>query len=229
MHEKCGYRKAAGCPVCAACEQCAKAAKQALLGGSVGGCTGTVIGSAVNNPCIGALIGAMSGCCVESSAPTGGMTLPSGHYLQHRPQYFPPTPPFPLKRELATMEAAPSMPIPPPPVPPPGLGMPMPPFGFAQFMGMHTAPMPPAPWTVKHGADGVTISGEDVEGTCDSVTFQGPGYASLDGHVHLKVAHEGHDAEVTADHVRVRLADMVIEIGGFDPTKVYAPLPACPH
>ncbi len=32
-----------------------------------------------------------------------GMTLPSGRYLQHQPQYFPQDPPFPLQRELATM------------------------------------------------------------------------------------------------------------------------------
>jgi hypothetical protein len=32
----------------------------------------------------------------------GGMTLPSGHYLEHRPQYFPPDPDFPLQRELST-------------------------------------------------------------------------------------------------------------------------------
>jgi hypothetical protein len=35
----------------------------------------------------------------------GGMTLPSGHYLEHRPQYFPPEPVFPLERELATQAA----------------------------------------------------------------------------------------------------------------------------
>jgi hypothetical protein len=35
-----------------------------------------------------------------------GMTLPSGHYLQHPPQYFAPSPAFPLQRELASMEAA---------------------------------------------------------------------------------------------------------------------------
>jgi hypothetical protein len=35
-----------------------------------------------------------------------GMTLPSGHYLQHPPQYIPPSPPFPLPRELASQEAA---------------------------------------------------------------------------------------------------------------------------
>jgi hypothetical protein len=32
----------------------------------------------------------------------GGMTLPSGHYLEHPPQYFPPDPDFPLQRELNT-------------------------------------------------------------------------------------------------------------------------------
>ncbi len=35
---------------------------------------------------------------------TAGMTLPSGHYLEHPPQYFPPSPAFPLTRELATQE-----------------------------------------------------------------------------------------------------------------------------
>src|SRR6516165_4234477 len=37
---------------------------------------------------------------------TSGMTLPSGRYLQHPPQYFPESPPYPLTRELAGMEAA---------------------------------------------------------------------------------------------------------------------------
>jgi hypothetical protein len=62
---------------------------------------------------------------------TGGMTLPSGYYLQHPPQYFPPSPAFPLSRELAGMEAqnagalvpqvvtpqAPPAPVTPPPPP----------------------------------------------------------------------------------------------------------------
>jgi hypothetical protein len=34
-----------------------------------------------------------------------GMTLPSGRYLQHPPQYIAPSPAFPLQRELASMEA----------------------------------------------------------------------------------------------------------------------------
>jgi hypothetical protein len=34
-----------------------------------------------------------------------GMTLPSAYYLQHRPQYFPAEPGYPLPRELATMQA----------------------------------------------------------------------------------------------------------------------------
>jgi hypothetical protein len=52
----------------------------------------------------------------------GGMTLPTGHYLQHPPQYIPPSPPFPLPRELASQEAAAAAAIPGPgavPLPPP--------------------------------------------------------------------------------------------------------------
>jgi hypothetical protein len=45
----------------------------------------------------------LTGC--QTWVPGVGMTLPSGHYLQHRPQYFPPSPAFPLSKELATMEA----------------------------------------------------------------------------------------------------------------------------
>jgi hypothetical protein len=37
---------------------------------------------------------------------TAGMNLPSPRYLEHPPQYFEPSPPFPLPRELATQEAA---------------------------------------------------------------------------------------------------------------------------
>src|SRR5260370_4974726 len=71
----------------------------------------------------------LSGCQTN----VAGMTLPSGHYLQHPPQYFAPSPAFPLQRELAAMEAAggpgvvpagaaplpPPAPVAPPPVPAP--------------------------------------------------------------------------------------------------------------
>ena len=42
---------------------------------------------------------ALSGCQTY----TGGMTLPSPHYLKHYPQYFAPDPPFPLQRERDSM------------------------------------------------------------------------------------------------------------------------------
>ena len=51
-----------------------------------------------------------AGLIVALSASTGcqtnisGMTLPSGRYLDHPPQYFPPDPDFPLTRELAYQE-----------------------------------------------------------------------------------------------------------------------------
>jgi hypothetical protein len=65
---------------------------------------------------------ALSGCQTWMA----GMTLPTGHYLQHPPQYIPPSPPFPLSRELAGQEATAATAIPggtpgalPPPVPAP--------------------------------------------------------------------------------------------------------------
>lgn len=70
----------------------------------------------------GLVLAALSGCQTW----VGGTTLPSGHYLMHPPQYIEPSPPYPLTRELATMEAQtagvppPGAPVPlPPPLPPP--------------------------------------------------------------------------------------------------------------
>jgi hypothetical protein len=46
----------------------------------------------------------LSGC--QTWVPTAGLTLPSGQYLTHPPQYIPRSPDFPLNRELATLEDA---------------------------------------------------------------------------------------------------------------------------
>lgn len=42
--------------------------------------------------------------CQTPPAGFGGMTLPSGRYLQHPPQYFPPDPVFPLQNELNSQQ-----------------------------------------------------------------------------------------------------------------------------
>jgi hypothetical protein len=72
---------------------------------------------------------ALSGCQTW----VAGMTLPSGRYLEHPPQYIPPSPPFPLSRELASQETAAAAPLPggaaaplPPALPPAGPGEPPP-------------------------------------------------------------------------------------------------------
>lgn len=73
----------------------------------------------------------LSGCQTWVS----GMTLPSGRYLQHPPQFFPRSPPFPLARELASQERAAAegfapgggaVPLPPPVPPGPGEPPPVP-------------------------------------------------------------------------------------------------------
>lgn len=53
----------------------------------------------------------------------GGMTLPSGHYLEHPPQYFPQEPDFPLPRELAYQEEAAGLLAPGPGLRPPAEGV----------------------------------------------------------------------------------------------------------
>jgi hypothetical protein len=51
---------------------------------------------------LGLAMSALAGCQTWM----GGMTLPSGHYLEHLPQYFPEEPDFPLPKELAYQEEA---------------------------------------------------------------------------------------------------------------------------
>jgi hypothetical protein len=50
------------------------------------------------------LLAMVSGC--QTWFPEAGLTLPTGHYLRHQPQYIPPSPAFPLSRELAHLEEA---------------------------------------------------------------------------------------------------------------------------
>jgi hypothetical protein len=48
----------------------------------------------------GLLLATLVGC--QTQVPGTQQTLPSGHYLEHPPQYVPPSPAFPLPREEAT-------------------------------------------------------------------------------------------------------------------------------
>jgi hypothetical protein len=82
---------------------------------------------------LGLALAALSGCQTW----VAGMTLPSGRYLQHPPQYFPPSPAFPLTRELASQDAAWSA------AAPPGAAAPLPPA--VPVPGPAAAPAGPAP------------------------------------------------------------------------------------
>jgi hypothetical protein len=53
---------------------------------------------------MGVLFAALAGC--QTWTYESGMTLPSGRYLQHPPQYIPQSPPYPFPREMASIEAA---------------------------------------------------------------------------------------------------------------------------
>jgi hypothetical protein len=51
---------------------------------------------------LGLVVLTTAGC--QTWVPEAGLTLPSGHYLKHPPQYIPPSSDFPLSRELAHQE-----------------------------------------------------------------------------------------------------------------------------
>jgi hypothetical protein len=59
---------------------------------------------------LGLSVAALSGC--QTYLPITGETLPSARYLDHPPQYIPPSPFFPLAREQATLEAQWGAPVP---------------------------------------------------------------------------------------------------------------------
>ena len=49
-------------------------------------------------------LGLLSGC--QTWPMDAGVTLPSADYLNHPPQYFPPSPDYPLRKELKAIEDA---------------------------------------------------------------------------------------------------------------------------
>ena len=59
---------------------------------------------------LGLTLAVLTGC--QTYLPATGQTLPTPRYLDHPPQYFPPSPPFPLAREQAFMEAQAGAPVP---------------------------------------------------------------------------------------------------------------------
>ena len=89
---------------------------------------------------LGSGLGALSGCQTN----VAGMTLPSPHYLDHPPQYIPPSPPYPLPRELASQEAIYAAPAPgavPAVQLPPPVALPAP--ALLPGPGAGPAPLPP--------------------------------------------------------------------------------------
>lgn len=94
--------------------------------------------------------------CQTYPAGFGGMTLPSPHYLKHYPQYLPPDPPFPLQRELDSMQGPevlrPGAPgVVPPPLPPLPDVRPPAPQGGVPPAGIPAPAPAPAPGAVPPG------------------------------------------------------------------------------
>jgi hypothetical protein len=85
-------------------------------------------------------LAALTGCQTNIA----GMTLPSGRYLFHPPQYFPPDPDFPLTRELAYQEEQAGL-LRPAAVVPGGVVVPVPALPGAPLPPVEGVPPPPPP------------------------------------------------------------------------------------
>lgn len=59
---------------------------------------------------LGAALGLATASGCQTWVPEAGLTLPSPRYLKHYPQYIPPSPAFPLQRELLSLEEAAAQP-----------------------------------------------------------------------------------------------------------------------
>ncbi len=53
---------------------------------------------------LGLGLGLLSGC--QTWNMDAGVTMPTADYLRHPPQYFPPSPPYPLPKELKSIQDA---------------------------------------------------------------------------------------------------------------------------
>jgi hypothetical protein len=87
----------------------------------------------------------------------------------------------------------------------------------------YTGPAPGA-WDLTKADKGIHVTGGCLEGVCSRVTVSERGDAlMLEGHVHLTCP--GQHAQLSADRVRISLADGALQLGGPSPQSVAVPVP----
>ena len=190
-------------------------------------CPGAVAG-------VAAAVGQMCGCQTW----VGGMTLPSGCYLQHPPQYFPPAPVFPLTRDLAPQDvawstAAPGGMVVPAPVPVPVMAVPVPAPARPAASGVIRAAVKDGkPWlemqsgaacmhcrclVLQSGPEAVKITAAngsvrvrsaEMKATADGVRTLGAHRIVLEGHVRLTCR----EMHLKADKLEMRLDGEHVEV-----------------
>ncbi|MCS6850354.1 MAG: hypothetical protein NZ700_04200 [Gemmataceae bacterium] len=112
-----------------------------------------------------------------------------------------------LQQVHATREATPAVPA----ISAVGVAMPI------------AMPSPPA-WTFRHSCEGIRVTGQCLEGTCEAVHVQGPGGGLvLEGNVRLKYQKDGETAEISADKL-----SLSVDQGGIRVCLPTGPLPIKP-
>jgi hypothetical protein len=148
-------------------------------------------------------------CAAEQ--PLDGMTLPSGCYLQHPPQYFPP--PLPLPREATgVVQAKHEVKVKAP----------------AKAKASATLQMPGGvELSVRTAGKRVIIKGPTAEAWADRVVFEhGGDSVVLEGNVRLKYSKDGAQGSLHASKVRLR-SDGLIDLNPETPppTPLQSPPP----
>jgi hypothetical protein len=94
----------------------------------------------------------------------------------------------------------------------------------AGYMGPGSMSPSPGSWDLEKAETGIHITSLSLEGTCERVTVSEQGESMLlEGHVRLKCHDDGQQAKLSADHVRISLADGSLQLTWPSPQPVTVP------
>jgi hypothetical protein len=150
--------------------------------------------------------------CPFAQTCEAGMTLPSPRYLEHPPQYFAPSPPFPLPRELAAQEARVCLPPPTPCSPSPSTWASGPTLtSCAAVEAARSSSGTSVHAVIEDGRCRLRMDGNDCCATLTSVTLKYPGCREI----HLAAVRErvlltANGLKASADTMRLEGTERIV-------------------
>jgi hypothetical protein len=150
-----------------------------------------------------------------------GMTLPSGQYVQHPPQYFPPSPAFPLPPVAVPVLAPPMPPAPRPNASPVIRAVVHEGKGWLAIQNgtscmrcrsivLNAGPDDAVKITAVNGS--VRVRCAEMKASADGVRPAGARRIVLEGHVRMTCHHDGHPVHIKADKLEMSLEGGHVEV-----------------